>query len=247
MRKPSPAMIVALVALFVALSGVGVAANGGNFILGHANSATLSTALSAPVVGGKALQVTNTNTSNPASTALGLSVAAGHAPFTVNSAVKVANLNADLVDGLDSSALQQRVAGTCASGSAINGVNVNGSVTCQAVGGPALQWTDLTLANGWSGDCFVGGRNPQVAESAEGIVYFRGDMCTSGTTAVAFVLPAGFAPSANQWLVVDECNAKTGRLDITAAGQASVEGDPSTTFANSAGCFTSLDGVEFSP
>jgi hypothetical protein len=162
MRKPSPSMIVALVALFVALSGVGVAANGGNFILGHANNATLNTSLSAPVVGGKALQVTNNNTSNAASTALGLNVASGHAPFTVNSGVKVASLNADMVDGLDSSllqrrvsgncsgdtalqaigsngtvtcssTLQQRVAGTCASGSAVSGVNTNGSVTCQTV------------------------------------------------------------------------------------------------------------------
>jgi hypothetical protein len=36
----------------------------------------------------------------------------GVAPFRVNSAVKVDNLNADLLDGLDSTALQQRVTGT---------------------------------------------------------------------------------------------------------------------------------------
>jgi hypothetical protein len=137
MRKPSPSMIVALVALFVALGGAGVAANGGNFILGHSNSASKGTVLSAPVAGGKALQVTNANTSNAASTALGLNVASGHAPFTVNSGVKVANLNADLLDGLDSSVFQQRVGGTCASGSAVSGVNMNGSVTCQTVGSDA--------------------------------------------------------------------------------------------------------------
>src|SRR5579871_3718961 len=175
MHKPSPSMIVALVALFVALSGVGVAANGGNFILGHANSATLNTALNAPVAGGKALQVTNNNTSNAASTALGLNVAAGHAPLTVNSSVKVANLNADMLDGLDSSALQQRVSGTCSSGSAISGIGVSGTVTCQPVGAAALQWTTLTLTNGWTGNCYGGGV-PQVAESAEGIVYLRGEM-----------------------------------------------------------------------
>ena len=107
MRKPSPSMIVALVALFLALSGVGVAANGGNFILGHTNSASLNTVLSAPVAGGKALQVSNLNKSNAASTALGLNVASGHAPFTVNSGVKVANLNADTLDGIDSSGFVQ--------------------------------------------------------------------------------------------------------------------------------------------
>jgi hypothetical protein len=101
MRKPSPAMIVALFALFVALGGVGVAATGGNFILGQSNSAGNTTGLAAPVAGGKALQVTNTNTTT-GSTALGLNVASGHAPFTINSSVKVAGLNADKLDNLDS-------------------------------------------------------------------------------------------------------------------------------------------------
>ena len=139
MHKPSPSMIVALVALFVALSGVGVAANGGNFILGHTNSATLNTALTAPVAGGKTLQVTNNNTTNAASTALGLNVAAGHAPFTVNSSVKVSSLNADKLDGLDSGALRRRVNGTCSSGSAISGIGVSGTVTCHSLGAAALQ------------------------------------------------------------------------------------------------------------
>ena len=42
-------MLVALAALFVALGGVGVAATGGNFILGQSNAATTNTSLSAPV------------------------------------------------------------------------------------------------------------------------------------------------------------------------------------------------------
>jgi hypothetical protein len=209
-------MIVALLALFVALSGVGMAANGGNFILGHSNSASLNTSLSAPVAGGRALQVTNNNTSNAASTALGLTVATGHAPFTVNSGVKVTNLNADTLDGLDSSAFAAAV----------------------------LHWTNLTLKNGWIGNCFGGG-TPQVAKSSEGIVYFRGTICTPGTNSNAFALPAGFIPSESQWLTADECNAYTGRLSIPKTGEVSVEGDPNTTFAGSAACFTSLAGVEF--
>jgi hypothetical protein len=105
MRKPSPAMIVALLSLFVALGGAGVAATGGNFILGKTNSATSTTSVSAPL-GGKALQVSNTSASAGAS-ALGLNVASGHAPFTVNSGVKVTNLNADALDGIDSSGFVQ--------------------------------------------------------------------------------------------------------------------------------------------
>ena len=75
MHKPSPAMIVAGAALFVALGGVGVAATGGNFILGQSNSAGAKTSLSASTFAGKALEVTNTNTAAGA-TALGLNVAA---------------------------------------------------------------------------------------------------------------------------------------------------------------------------
>jgi hypothetical protein len=100
MRKPSPALLVAVLALFVALGGAGMAATGGNFILGKANSATSTTSLSAPI-GAKALQVSNTSTTAGA-TALGLTAAPGHAPFTVNTKVKVANLNADTLDGTDS-------------------------------------------------------------------------------------------------------------------------------------------------
>jgi hypothetical protein len=120
MRKPSPAMIVALLSLFVALGGVAVAANGGSFILGQPNSATANTSLSAPVAGGKTLQLTNNDTSNAASTALGLNVASGHAPFTVSSKVKVTNLNADLLDGLDSTAFLPKD-GTAANSAKLGG------------------------------------------------------------------------------------------------------------------------------
>jgi hypothetical protein len=39
-------------------------------------------------------------------------------------------LDADLLDGLDSAALQKTVTGTCAAGSAIGSIGLNGSVTC---------------------------------------------------------------------------------------------------------------------
>jgi hypothetical protein len=101
MRKPTSALVISVIALFVALGGAGVAATGGNFILGKANSATSTTSLSAPI-GGKALQVSNTSTMAGAS-ALGLSVASGHAPLVVSSgAGKAYNLNADKLDGIDS-------------------------------------------------------------------------------------------------------------------------------------------------
>ncbi len=94
--------LVGYVALFIALGGTTYAATGGNFILGRANSASSTSSLTAPVAG-KGLQVTNTSTGAGA-TALGLNVASGHAPFTVNSGTKVSNLNADKLDGQDSTA-----------------------------------------------------------------------------------------------------------------------------------------------
>jgi hypothetical protein len=92
--------LVGYVALFIALGGTTYAATGGNFLLGKPNSASSTTSLTAPVAG-KGLQVTNTSTGAGA-TGLGLSVASGHTPFTVNSGTKVTNLNADKLDGLDS-------------------------------------------------------------------------------------------------------------------------------------------------
>jgi hypothetical protein len=96
------ANMVGYIALFVALGGTTVAATGDPFILGKPNSASSKTSLSAPI-SNKALQLTNTSTGAGA-TALGLNVASGHPPFTVNSGTKVANLNADKLDGNDSSA-----------------------------------------------------------------------------------------------------------------------------------------------
>jgi hypothetical protein len=130
MHKPSPATVIALVALFVALGGVGVAATGGNFILGQSNSADKTTALNVSTLPSgcaapcQALQVSDTSTasnagglgvlsksaSTPAATikntggatALNLLVNSGKPPFTINSPTKVTNLNADQLDNRDS-------------------------------------------------------------------------------------------------------------------------------------------------
>jgi hypothetical protein len=67
------------------------AANGGSLVLGHKNTATKTTTLK-----------------NSKGTALSLKSKAGTAPFKISNSTKIANLNADLVDGLDSSALQTK-------------------------------------------------------------------------------------------------------------------------------------------
>jgi hypothetical protein len=138
-KRPSPAMGVALLALFIALGGTTYAATGDNFILGQPNSASNQTSLTASVsnatVGGnKVLQLTNPSAAAGAQ-GLGITVGANRPPIFVNAnAGKATNLNVDKLDGLDSTALQRRLNGACAGGQAIKGVAADGSVECVAVG-----------------------------------------------------------------------------------------------------------------
>jgi hypothetical protein len=120
-------------------SGVGVNASSssGNAVLAQSAGAS-SPALVAKNTGG-----------GPAAS---FAVNAGLSPFKVNSSAKVQSLNADQLDGLDSAALQKRVNGSCATGTAVRVVNPDGSVLCQAeiVGGETnvLQGDkDMTLAS----------------------------------------------------------------------------------------------------
>lgn len=105
-RMPSPAMVVALLALAVAMSGTAYSATGGNFILGQSNSASHVTALKNSRGAAMAL------TSGGKGTPLSLTAPAGVAPLAVNSPTRVANLNADLLDGLSAADLQPTAAST---------------------------------------------------------------------------------------------------------------------------------------
>jgi len=130
---PSRAMLVALTALFVALGGTAYSATNGNFILGTPNSATSTTALSANLAG-KTLVVSNPSTALGA-TPLGLTAGAGRPPFTTNSTTKVTNLNADQLDGKDSTAFFPSA----------NIVRIN-AATITDGGDPAWSFGDLLLS-----------------------------------------------------------------------------------------------------
>src|SRR3954453_7196887 len=98
-RRVSPPIVLLVVTALIFLAGVaGVAdaATGGSFILGNANSADAKTSLSANVAAA-AMQLRNDSTVAGA-TALQLTVGPGRPPLSVNSATKVANLNADKLD-----------------------------------------------------------------------------------------------------------------------------------------------------
>jgi hypothetical protein len=102
-HRPSLGTLLGATALFVALGGTTYAANGGAFILGHANGATRQTRLSAPL-NNPAFKVTNKSAGAKAA-GIGVTVAPGKAPIVVNAAAgKATNLNADLLDGLDAAA-----------------------------------------------------------------------------------------------------------------------------------------------
>lgn len=97
-------VLAVVVALVLVMAPAALAANGQAWILGKSNVATAITKLAgAAGVNGPMLQLINNN-ADANDTALDLRVQAGEAPMRVNSTTKVANLNADQLDGQDSSA-----------------------------------------------------------------------------------------------------------------------------------------------
>jgi hypothetical protein len=109
------ALVGAVVAAVVVLSLPVVAVVGGNLILGQANSANAVTSLSGSATAN--LQITNTRAGSPA---LDLQVVSGAAPLKVNSRARVANLNADRLDGKNASAF------LLAGGTAVNSSLLDG-------------------------------------------------------------------------------------------------------------------------
>jgi hypothetical protein len=111
--RPSPAGVIAVLALAVAATGTAEAATGGTFLLGRGNTATSTTSLS-----------------NTRGVALSLGGGSGQPALAVNNTVKVSRLNADLLDGLDSTLYQRRVGGSCQPSFSIRAITATGSVVC---------------------------------------------------------------------------------------------------------------------
>jgi hypothetical protein len=95
------ALIAALVSAFVA-AGAAVATTK-TFVLGTSNTVDAASTVTAGSSGlnAKLLQLTNNSTGSSA-TALGLTTPSSRPPMIVSSQAKVANLNADKLDGVDS-------------------------------------------------------------------------------------------------------------------------------------------------
>jgi hypothetical protein len=96
----------------------GTAANGGNFILGATNSATVRTALTASSADSTML-LTNTANGVP----LSLQGSSGQPPLKVNSQVVVTNLNADKLDGIHSTGFWKTTGNTVTAASFLGSTN----------------------------------------------------------------------------------------------------------------------------
>jgi hypothetical protein len=204
--RPSHATVVSYLALSIAMGGSAYAVTGGTFVLGHANSANQVTALT-NTGGGPALKLTTRN--------------GGTAALSVSNHARVANLNADLLDGRDSSKFQAKLP-------------------------TRLHFTNLTMINDWKGNC-GGNGGPAIALDPVGVVHFRGTMCNqTSTTTNPFTIPAKFRPTKPLFVVVAECNAAIGRMLITPSGTVTVQNAENLANAsNTAQCLTSLSGVTY--
>ena len=115
-------LVGALAGPTATLAGTGI---GAVFNLGRTNTVNRTSTLTGST-SSRVLQVTNSG----AGTALRLSVKTGVAPLQVNSSTKVVNLNADRLDGLDSSAFV--AAGAPIDASTVGGIGPGGLVQTEA-------------------------------------------------------------------------------------------------------------------
>ncbi len=155
-RLGRPLLAAVAVALIfgsaTALAGSGV---GDVFNLGLTNTVSATSTLTGATAGPQ-LTVTNTS-ADPAATALNLAVTSGRAPFKVNSAIKVVSLNADLLDGKDSTALPYwKLGGNSLSTPGILGTTTNQPLELKVNGQRALRLqpnaTSPNLIGGFSGN-----------------------------------------------------------------------------------------------
>ena len=119
------AVSLATLAATAAFAGTGV---GKVFNLGESNRVNARSQLEGAAPSAM-LNVTNSEKSASTS-GVSIDVPAADPPLVVNSATKVKNLNADMVDGRHVSDLQTATAKTCANGTALSSISPNGAAGC---------------------------------------------------------------------------------------------------------------------
>jgi hypothetical protein len=168
MRLSKHTTVVAYLALFVALGGSAYAAIGGDFILGHANSAGQPTSLK-NTGAGAALKLTTNNGTTP--------------PLAVSNDSKIAHLNADQLDGLSAGAFQRKVTRVFAKVS----TTTHNTVAAGAVGPWSFSLLCKKLANDSGGFATFKIKGPGTA----GGTNTRSDNIQAGNTFVNPIVPIG--------------------------------------------------------
>lgn len=226
-------------ALIVAAgSAIAGTAINGIFNLGADNAVSKTSILESQSTSftGPQLQVKN----KVGGTALDLQVNAGQPPMTVNSKTKVANLNADQLDGMDSGAFAR---GRPPAWTAISGTSYVGSPT------PGT----FLCYFGYTGNCYQnygsGYTTAAFTKDAFGFVHLKGLVdCNDEFGGVPkcsaagpiFVLPAGYRPSERSIFPSVTYNGSylPGRVDVDVNGQVIMVNGYSEDFV-------SLDGITF--
>jgi hypothetical protein len=179
---------VVTLALVLGMASMAFGANGGNFILGQNNSASLLTKLTGNV-NGSAMQVVNNN-ADANDTALNLSVQSGEAPMRVNSATKVTSLNADQLDGKDASTIGRELWAVVGSnGNLVRGNGVVGAGHLGQTGAYVVQFNrsvsgcayTATTSNGSAGPTGVDEGTDHPGFLAQQVIVFT--VSTNGTNA----------------------------------------------------------------
>ncbi|HEX3334105.1 MAG TPA: hypothetical protein VHS57_07170 [Acidimicrobiales bacterium] len=126
--------------------------------------------------------------------------------------------------------------------------NTGSGAQWKAVSTP-LTWSTLTLQSGCTAN-FYGGGVPQIAVDASGVVHLRGEINCFTNENSAYLddiatLPAGFAPSATEWVVTNLYQAQPGRLQINPSGAVGVQQSSTNPSGNLGLAFISLAGTSY--
>jgi hypothetical protein len=223
LRAPSPALVVSVIALIVALGGTSYAA------LTLPNNSVGTQQLKNGAVTTK--KIKNGAVTAPKIDASGLTVpSALHANSADNASHATSADNASHATMADDAS------------HAITADDASHATTADNIRG--LSFTPITLINGWAS---AGLRVPEYAVDAQGVVHFEGAIFrASGTSSNPFDMPAALAPeTAHIDLAVDENGGATGRIIIGTDGTVFVNDDPE--HSGSGAFFTSLEGVTYVP
>jgi hypothetical protein len=230
-RKPSPALVISLIALFVALGGTSYAA----------------VALPKNSVGTMQLKknaVTSKKIKNHAVTAAKINTKGLTVPSALHATSADSATHATSADSATHATSADSATHATSADSATHATSADSASSATAL--PALTWSSLTLENGWT--AYLPGFGPpglQYTKDLEGFVHLRGTVNGgSATSNLVGTLPAGFRPASGAWVAIAETNGSFNPFPeaawIDSSGNIDLYKGTGATNA-----FVSFEGVEF--